>query len=693
VHEGNGFSQYVYFNTPKDDGYFISSDGWIPPDDYSWENRSWLLEVEKLEGIYIDFPSIDSVTNKIVTVLRKRVIDGEFRGALNIAIDLTELSQKINSFPLEEDVKAFLLFGDGKLISYSDTLKLIPVDGEVPTIESIIPGFDVTKNSFSLDDKIYYKTSLREAEWSMWLEVPTSHLKVGLSDAIASSAIIFIISVLMSFILSYWIGNRTTKPLRRLKESARSMSDGQYAITISPELLLEKDEIGQFANAFNEMRQKIFDRESELIKTLAKLKTTIHELEQKNMEVQALYEEMAATEEVLRENYDSLEDYKNQIEYTTTHNVKTGHYNQEYFYDYIKRLNNAESLEGQTLLYVTFLEKEHYIQSLNASLADKLHQQIIMTIQNVLEDEDKGQLFDLGHGTFAVLFERFILGIHIQRIFNTLFQNIKNIHVSETLMLRVTLVAGGYSIKERVNHASFSPEEVLELAKSAFFMGSYKLDKSIFKDTGTIFWYNDSMYNEHKIKLMIERDLFKAIENKEFYMVYQPQYDIERKIIGAEALIRWEHPTIGMVSPDLFISIAEKLGVVDGIDLFVLDQVTSDIMGMKSESKHIPIAINTSLLEWLNPNYINILNKTIRSKKLTKDSLIIEITETAFSENIELVREKLTNMVNENYHVHLDDFGSGYSSFMYLSNFPVDVLKIDRKFVLTKSKVMQRAMA
>jgi len=681
VHEGNTFSEYVYFNTPKDDGYFISSDGWIPPDDYSWEKKQWLLDVEKLDGIYVDFPSIDSVTNKIVTVLRKRVMSDGFKGALNIAIDLTELSHMINNYPLEDQVNAFLLYGDGKLISYSDTVKLVPVDGEVPLIASIIPGFDVTKDTFSLKDKTYFRTSLMEAEWSLWIEVPTKHLKAGLAEALRNSLIILLCSLCVSFVLSYLLGNRITKPLSRLKESARSISDGQYAITISSELISQKDEIGQLARAFNEMRQKIFDREKELIGTLSKLKNTVSELEHKNMEVQALYEEMAATEEVLRENYDSLEDYKNQIEYQTTHNVKTGLFNQEYFYEHIKKLNNAASLVGSTLLYVTFIEKEHYIQSLNASLAEKLHLQIVERVEHILVEEGKGQIFDLGLGTFALLFDKFMLGAHIQRIFKEMYQQLTHIQLLETLILRATLIAGGYSFKENFDGEQFSAENILELAKSAYHMGRQKFDKSLLRDRGTIFWYNDSMYNEHRLKQMIEQELYQAINHNEFYMVYQPQYNGDKNIVGAEALIRWNHSTLGLISPDLFISSAEKLGLIDGIDLFVLDQVTSDIELLNTENKYLPIAINTSLLEWLNPNYITMLNNKIHSKNISKDSLVIEITETAFSENTEVVRENLISMVKAGYHVHLDDFGSGYSSFMYLSNFPVEVLKIDRIFI------------
>lgn len=681
VHEGNSNSLYVYFNTPTDAGHFTSSDGWIPPQDYTWEERYWIPVVEKFETVFVGPPHRDSVTNRIVSVLRNRVLDSQFEGVLNIAIDLTELSEQVNAYQFPFEGRAFLLNEEGILITYSDTSLLMDIETEAPVISELIPDFEVGNHRFNIGSMTYISAPLQEADWTLWVEVPTSYFMTGLVDTGINSLLIYLFALLIALSLSYWLGNHLSVPILRLKEYSKIISEGNYNIDIAPELLHEHSEIGEFALSFQHMKQKVLERQLDLMKTMKTLKSTNEELAQSYVEIQALYEEQAAAEETLQDNYDELERYKNHIVYQSTHNMKTGLLNRDQLYCDLEQENSRIKLKGRTLLFISFSEREHYLQTLSATLIDQLHLSLSRNILNAVSDQEVGILYDLASGNFVVLFSSDISEKQIRTLFEQLHFQVSSVAMMDTLSLKVSLIAGGYRISQQYEKSEFSAELLLDLVQAAYHEGVLGKDVTALKDNSFIYWYNERMYMEHQLKLRIEQDLYKGLENNEFYVVYQPQYDVDGQVIAAEALVRWHHPKLGLIAPDLFIGIAEEIGVIDAIDLFVLDEVTNLLVHLREQNVEIPVAINTSLLEWLDPYYLEDLNSKMMSRGLPKHAIAIEITETAFSEKLDLARQNLYEFVEAGYRVHLDDFGTGYSSLMYLTNFPVELIKIDRKFI------------
>ena len=197
--------------------------------------------------------------------------------------------------------------------------------------------------------------------------------------------------------------------------------------------------------------------------------------------------------------------------------------------------------------------------------------------------------------------------------------------------------------------------------------------------------FDDKLHERELLEQRLLNDLRHALDNYEFEVYYQPKYDIESdepRLIGAEALIRWQHPELGMLTPDSFIPLFEKNGKISEIDAYVCEQAARKVARWKAEFGFtVPVSINLSRIDIFDPQLESMLDKTIRSHGLTKDSIKLEVTETAYTENPDQVIQVVAALRESGYTVEMDDFGTGYSSLHMLSDMPVDVLKLDRTFI------------
>lgn len=181
----------------------------------------------------------------------------------------------------------------------------------------------------------------------------------------------------------------------------------------------------------------------------------------------------------------------------------------------------------------------------------------------------------------------------------------------------------------------------------------------------------------------IESDLRRAIENEEFVLHYQPKVNLKSgKIIGAEALIRWNHPSKGMVLPEAFIAIAEDCGLIIPIGRLVLRQACRQAKDWIDEGKpSITMAVNISALEFRHRDFYQCVSEILRETGLEPRLLQLELTESILMRNVESSAALLQALKKMGVQLAVDDFGTGYSSLSYLSQFPIDVLKIDQSFV------------
>ena len=196
-------------------------------------------------------------------------------------------------------------------------------------------------------------------------------------------------------------------------------------------------------------------------------------------------------------------------------------------------------------------------------------------------------------------------------------------------------------------------------------------------------FYSNHLKDRYLYEVKIENNLRRAIENNEFHIKYQPQVDIyNEKVVGAEALLRWENQELGTVTPDRFISVAEKTGLIKEIGEWVIDSVCKfikeDMVSIKSK---VPISINISPVQFKSQDIHKIVKGYVDRYNIPANMLEIEITEGVIIENREEINDKLIKLKEMGINIALDDFGTGYSSLSYLRKMEIDKIKIDREFI------------
>jgi diguanylate cyclase (GGDEF)-like protein/PAS domain S-box-containing protein len=196
-------------------------------------------------------------------------------------------------------------------------------------------------------------------------------------------------------------------------------------------------------------------------------------------------------------------------------------------------------------------------------------------------------------------------------------------------------------------------------------------------------YYNDKMNTSALQKMTLESNLHRALERDEFSLYYQPKVDVRSgSIIGAEALIRWRHPELGLVSPAEFIPMAEESGLIIAIGEWVLNNACAQLRAWHKQGlTPMPVAINLSARQFHQQNIAAMITRVLREHGVDPSLLELEITESTAMRDAEETCATLLGLKALGVRIAIDDFGTGYSSLSYLKRFPIDSLKIDRSFV------------
>jgi len=221
-----------------------------------------------------------------------------------------------------------------------------------------------------------------------------------------------------------------------------------------------------------------------------------------------------------------------------------------------------------------------------------------------------------------------------------------------------------------------SIDEMLKQADIAM----YQAKKS---GRNTLQFFDPRMQEAINSRVSIEKELLAAVEQGEFELHYQAQVGEDGKILGAEALIRWNHPTRGIVSPDKFIPLAEETGLILPIGAWVIDAACAQLKSWQNHetARDLVLAVNVSAKQLQHEDFVMQVRSIVEKYLITPSLLKFELTESMLVENVEDTIAKIEELRRIGIRFSLDDFGTGYSSLQYLKKIPLDQLKIDRSFI------------
>mgnify|MGYP005995234225 FL=1 len=326
----------------------------------------------------------------------------------------------------------------------------------------------------------------------------------------------------------------------------------------------------------------------------------------------------------------------------------------------------------KALLFLDLDRFKYVNDSFGHAMGDELLQKVALRLRNRLREVDMISRF--GGDEFAILLpsvsEIEDAGIIAKKIISIINEPWL---LSNKVEIRIG-VSIGISIYDK-NH--ITADEMLQFADAALYRAKEE-GKGIFT------YYKEEMTIKARNKIEIETQLRRACENNEFLVHYQPQIDIKTgNLLGAEALVRWNHPIKGVIYPDDFISIAEETGIIFDIGIFVLEEVCIQAKKWEKEEglKDFKFCINISAYQLEYENIVEIFSNIINRIGYSPNNIELEITESALIKNKNKILFILHKFRTLGFKLSIDDFGTGYSSLSYLKKFPLDILKIDKSFI------------
>lgn len=345
----------------------------------------------------------------------------------------------------------------------------------------------------------------------------------------------------------------------------------------------------------------------------------------------------------------------------------TGLYSKEFFFEYIRTLDQAGAGAEMDAMVLNI---EHF-HLINEIFGRRKGDSVLRTVADVLNKQLDGNVW-IGSRTDADTFYVYLNSLDdYQELADAITKETYDIsHIPARIRIRMGIykAAGDADTPENIfDHANLACNQL---------RGDYSRQVN---------YYDSALHDKQLYHEQLIHDIDSSIANKDFIVYYQPKYGIQSEephLRSAEALIRWNHPKLGMISPGDFIPLFEGNGLVQKLDRYVWEEAAAQIRKWRDKfGITVPVSVNVSRIDIYDPMLEENLLKIIDDNGITTDDMMLEITESAYSDNASRLIEVINDLRKKGFKIEMDDFGSGYSSLNMLTTIPIDILKMDMKFV------------
>ncbi len=377
---------------------------------------------------------------------------------------------------------------------------------------------------------------------------------------------------------------------------------------------------------------------------------------------------------VIETAYDvtSLIEAQENLRFQANHDVLTGLPNRLLFMDRLHQAIKRAKRENHKIA-VLFLDLDHF-KEINDSLGHHAGDLLLKEVAKMLESAIRGSdtVARLGGDEFTILVDNLHTIDAVGDIIQKIMSNVKKAYLIADRELYMSFSIGTAIFPEDANNANI----LLKNADAAMYQAKAE-------GRNTYRFYTHDMTTRALERVTLESAMRQALERQEFEVYYQPQICTSKACIdGAEALVRWNHPTRGVLLPNLFIALAEETGLIKELDRWVMKSAMQQIVEWKKASLPIErVAINLSALEFNSTDFVEYIRDTLHATQCQPQWIEFEMTESQIMRDPQKGVEQLRRIGELGIEIAIDDFGTGYSSLAYLKKLPINTLKIDKCFI------------
>lgn len=657
-----------------------------------WEERIKQSEDDLDSMAIMKNPYQDGGTGQIVTTINYPVWDKnreKFNGAINVDIPLSEITSYVEDANVGKNGFAYISQPDGNVFALNDygakvlglsSMENIRMENDGSNGYNPMQRYfsesryeSVQNIDFPESDEVYFKEirikskdyvlvqklispinfwnmeeGYHKERWILGFVIPKDELyfvSLNMSGQIEKSRdAIFISQLLTGVLLTILIGflaklmiDKLTMELKKLETFAEEITNKNYDYEVD---IASNDEIGKLSRAFENM--------------IAEIKSTLKKLQDQN-------------EELMME-IKNRKMHQEEIRYLTEYDFLTDLPKEKLFVD---TLESSLRSDGNGLVVLIGLDD---FKNINKVFGYTGGNNILNLVARKIKERapENSIISRISGDEFAILYENMnsreemIINLEsLQSIFlHPVRIDEKDIFISASM---------GISVYPKDSSSSI---DLLRFASSALFQAK-KFGK------GSYAFYDKNAHQMDEKRITLINSLKTAILNDEFKLVFQPQVNmVKNKVEGFEALLRWKNENFGIIPPNIFIPLAEEIGMIGEIGRWVLKKACMFGLNINEQGyEDINMAVNISAVQFNQNDLIEDVMDAINSSGFNPENLELEVTESFFINNMEYVSEILKEIRKRGIKVAVDDFGTGYSSLSYIKDIPTDKLKIDRSFI------------